>query len=103
MVQVAAEGHMTESGRGIKCYCFRSDCCQIWFSRRGQERKVSFIENNIPRRDDPACVNAKAVIATMICRITEEDAGRGSGTEFVRHCRCLIGETKTAKNSQMAV
>jgi hypothetical protein len=78
MVQVMADGHMTESKR-------------------------SLVENNMPRCDDLACVNVKAAIAMMICRTAEEDAGCGSGTEFVRHCRCLIGETEAAKNSQMAI
>jgi len=67
------------------------------------KRELGFIKDNMSRGNDASRLKIKTSVASMIRRIAEERAWRGSGAELVWCCSGLIGKTKAPENSQVII
>jgi hypothetical protein len=57
----------------------------------------------VVRRVDTTGGDVVAAIATMVHRVSNEDAHHGSRAELVCYCRCHVGVAEAAEGSQLVV
>jgi hypothetical protein len=64
--------------------------------RRGTGRQTH--EDHVARRDHPAGGELVAAIASVVCRIADEDALCGTCGELVWRCGDQVGKAKAAED-----
>ena len=67
------------------------------------ERKVSFIEDDMPRDDESICGEVKAAVSFVMSGVAKEGTESGVGSEFVDSSGREVRVTFAAKDPKMIV